>query len=198
MTSLAATATAAQMPNKEKKKKRKSNSLWADGWRRLKKNKVAVGSAWFVVFICLVGMFAEIFAPYPFDEQYIKHILEPPSSRFWLGTDNLGRDLFSRLIFGARMSMAVGIFTAIISLVLGTIYGAISGWMGGYVDSIMMRVVDILYSIPTLVLLILVKVIFDSVTLFDNPELRALTGILAALSVVGWVTLARVVRGQVL
>jgi oligopeptide transport system permease protein len=197
MTSLAATATATQMPD-QKKNKRKSNSLWADGLRRLKKNKVAVGSAWLVFVICLIGLFAEQLAPYPFDEQYIKHVLEPPSSRFWLGTDNLGRDLFSRLIFGARMSMAVGIFTAIISLVLGTIYGAISGWVGGYVDSIMMRIVDILYSIPTLVLLILVKVIFDSVTLFENPEFRALTGILAALSVVGWVTLARVVRGQVL
>lgn len=197
MTSLATSSSVSHLPSEEKKKK-KSNSLWADGWRRLKKNKVAVGSAWLVVFICIVGIFAEQLAPFPFDEQYIKHVLEPPSSRFWLGTDNLGRDLFSRLIFGARMSMAVGIFTALISLVLGTIYGAVSGWLGGAVDSIMMRIVDILYSIPTLVLLILVKVIFDSVTLFENPELRALTGILAALSVVGWVTLARVVRGQVL
>lgn len=178
--------------------KKSSNSLWADGWRRLKKNKVAVASSWIIVVTCLVGLFAEWIAPHPFDEQYIDHILQSPNSQFWLGTDNLGRDLLSRLIYGARMSMAVGILTAIISLIFGTLYGSISGWIGGRVDSLMMRFIDILYSIPTLVLLILMKVIFDSIVLFENPELRALTGILAALSVVGWVTLARVVRGQVL
>lgn len=177
---------------------KKSNSLWADGWRRLKKNKVAVVSAVLILLTCLIGLFAEVLAPHPFDEQYIDYILHPPSSQFWLGTDNLGRDLLSRLIYGARMSMAVGILTAVISLLFGAVYGAVSGWWGGRVDSVMMRTIDILYSIPTLVLLILMKVIFDSLTLFENPELRALTGILAALSVVGWVSLARVVRGQVL
>lgn len=178
--------------------KKKSSSLWDDGVRRLKKNKVAVWSAYLILLICGVALFAEAIAPYPFDEQFMDRILAEPSWQHWLGTDNLGRDLLSRLIYGARMSMAVGIFTAIISLCLGLVYGAIAGWFGGWVDSVMMRVVDILYSIPTLVLLILVKVIFDSVDIFDNPELRAMTGILAALSVVGWVTLARVVRGQVL
>jgi oligopeptide transport system permease protein len=96
------------------------------------------------------------------------------------------------------MSMAVGIFTAITSLVIGVFVGAVSGWFGGRVDSFLMRLVDILYSIPTLVLLILVKVVFDSVQMFENSELKALTGIVLALSVVGWVTLARLVRGQVL
>lgn len=187
-----------EQPFKSGKKSKTSNSLWADGWRRLKKNKVAVTSAWIIVATCLVGLFAQWLAPYPFDEQYIEHILQPPGSQFLLGTDNLGRDLLSRLIYGARMSMAVGILTAFISLIFGALYGSVSGWMGGKVDSVMMRTIDILYSIPTLVLLILMKVIFDSITLFDDPELRALTGILAALSVVGWVTLARVVRGQVL
>lgn len=189
MTSAAVTTTA---PG------RKSSSLWDDGIRRLKKNKVAVWSAYLIVFICVVAIFADFIAPYDFDAQYMDRVLTEPSFQHWLGTDNLGRDLLSRLIYGARMSMAVGIFTAIISLCFGLVYGAIAGWFGGWVDSAMMRVVDILYSIPTLVLLILVKVIFDSVDIFENPELRAMTGILAALSVVGWVTLARVVRGQVL
>jgi oligopeptide transport system permease protein len=106
--------------------------------------------------------------------------------------------MLSRLIHGARMSMAVGIITAVISAVFGMAYGAISGWIGGRVDSVMMRAVDILYAVPTLVLLILVKVVFDSYDIFTNPELKALTGMLMALSVVGWVTLARIVRGQVL
>lgn len=177
---------------------KRSSSLWDDGIRRLKKNKVAVWSAYLIVFICFVAVFAEWIAPYSFETQNMDQVLTEPSSDYWLGTDNLGRDLLSRLIYGARMSMAVGIFTAVISLCFGLVYGAIAGWFGGWVDSFMMRIVDILYSIPTLVLLILVKVIFDSINIFDNPELRAMTGILAALSVVGWVTLARVVRGQVL
>ncbi|MGH1468398.1 MAG: ABC transporter permease [Bdellovibrionales bacterium] len=175
-----------------------SKSLWADSVIRLKKNKASVFSLWFIAMVCLVAIFAKYLAPYSFETQHIDHLLEAPSSTFLLGTDSLGRDVLSRIIYGARMSMAVGIFTALISMVIGTIYGCISGWIGGRVDSIMMRAVDILISIPSLVLLILVKVIFDSINFFENPELRALTGMLLALSVVGWVTLARVVRGQVL
>ena len=110
----------------------------------------------------------------------------------------MGRDLLSRLIYGGRISMAVGILTALISLFLGVIYGSISGWIGGKTDAFMMRAIDILYSIPALVLLILVKVAFDSLSLITHPEIKALAGILTALSLVGWVTLARIVRGQVL
>jgi len=176
----------------------KSKSLWADAVSRLKKNKASVVSFYFIVFVCLVALFAKHIAPYSFETQNIDNLLEGPSSRFLLGTDSLGRDVLSRIIYGARMSMAVGIFTAMISMVIGTIYGGISGWVGGRTDAIMMRFVDILISIPSLVLLILVKVVFDSTEFFENPELRALTGMLLALSVVGWVTLARVVRGQVL
>ncbi|MCB0386925.1 MAG: ABC transporter permease, partial [Bdellovibrionales bacterium] len=179
-------------------KRKKPQSLWSDAVKRLKKNKGAVISAYFVVFVCLVALFAEQLAPYAFDAQDMGKILQSPSWENWLGTDSLGRDLFSRIIYGARMSMAVGIFTAVNSLLIGLLVGAVAGWFGGKVDSVLMRFVDILYSIPTLVLLILVKVIFDSVQFFEDPELKALTSIVLALSVVGWVTLARVVRGQVL
>lgn len=175
-----------------------SKSLWADAVSRLKKNKASVVSFYFIVFVCLVALFAKYIAPFSFETQHIDNLLEGPGPKFLLGTDSLGRDVLSRIIYGARMSMAVGIFTAFISMIIGTIYGGISGWVGGRTDAIMMRFVDILISIPSLVLLILVKVIFDSVEFFENPELRALTGMLLALSVVGWVTLARVVRGQVL
>ncbi|MCB0356376.1 MAG: ABC transporter permease [Bdellovibrionales bacterium] len=175
-----------------------SRSLWEDAFIRLKKNKAAVFSVYFIAFICLVAIFAEFIAPYPFDEQYMDKVLQTPSWTHWLGTDSLGRDLFSRIIYGARMSMAVAIYTALISLAIGAVYGSVSGWMGGRVDSLMMRLVDILYSIPTMVLLILVKVIFDAANLFDDPERKAYFSIVLALSLVGWVTLARVVRGQVL
>lgn len=179
-------------------KEQKGKSLWSEGWVRLKKNKAAMISLWIIVVTCIMAIFANQLSPFPFDEQDIDNILVPPNATYLFGTDNVGRDLLSRIIYGARMSMAVGIITAIISLVLGGIYGMISGWAGGKTDEVMMRIIDVLYAIPSIVLLILVKVIFESMELFDNPELRALTGVLLALSVVGWVTLARVVRGQVL
>ncbi len=174
------------------------SNLWADAWRRLKKHRLAVISFYFIIFVTFVAIFAPQLSTYPFDEQNMDRILEGPSSAHILGTDDLGRDLYSRLVYGARMSMAVGIITAIISLVLGTVYGAVAGWYGGRVDSILMRIVDILDSIPTVVLLILVKLLFDAVNVFEDPERRALFGILMALSVFGWIMLARVVRGQVM
>lgn len=173
-------------------------SLSAEAWQRIRKNKIAILSAVLIVVICLIGAFAPVLAPYPFDEQYLDQVLVAPSVAHWLGTDSLGRDMLARLIYGARVSMAVGVITAVISLVIGTIYGAISGWFGGYVDSAMMRIVDILDSVPSLVLLILVKLMFDASHFISNPELKSLTGMLFALSVVSWVSLARVVRGQVL
>lgn len=198
MSQASTTTTTASVISTSSQKPTSSRSLWDDALKRLKKNKAAVYSAWFILFVCLVGIFADVLSPYPFDAQDMSKVLISSTSEHWLGTDSLGRDLLSRIIHGAQVSMAIGIFTSIISLIIGLIYGAVSGWIGGRVDAIMMRFVDLLYSIPTLVLLILVKVVFDSVNLFDDPKLKAITGMLLALSVVGWVTLARVVRGQVL
>ncbi len=175
-----------------------SQSLFKDSIKRLKKNRASVYSLYFILAISLIAIFANYLAPYSFETQNIDLVLIGPDSHHWFGTDNLGRDLFSRIIYGARMSMAVGIFTAFISLLIGGFYGAISGWVGGWVDSVMMRIIDILFAIPSLVLLILVMVVFNSINIFEQPELKALTGIFLALSVVGWVGLARLVRGQVL
>lgn len=174
-------------------------SVWLqEGLDKIKKNKVSILCFYFISFIMLIALVAPWITPYPFDEQNIDQILQGPSWAHWFGTDKLGRDLFSRTIYGARMSMAVGVFTAFLSLFIGAFYGAISGWVGGWVDGWMMRVVDIAYSIPSLVIMILVKVIFDSMNWIDHPEARALIGTLIALSLVGWVNLARLVRGQVL
>jgi len=167
-------------------------------YQRIIEKKICFYCGLFIAIVCSCALFAKWISPYPFYEQFPKKALAQPSLEHWLGTDHLGRDLLSRIIDGSRMSMAVGIFTALISAVLGLLYGLLSGWLGGLTDRILMRFIDIMFSIPTLVLLILVKVIFDSVELFSNPELKSLTGILIALSLVGWVTLARVVRGQVL
>ncbi len=174
------------------------NSLWAESFKRLKKNKAAVISGYFILFIVLVAAFAPVIAPYPFDQQDVNQILKSPNATHLLGTDSLGRDILSRLIYGARISIAIGIFTAVFSLFVGTLYGAISGWMSGRVDSLMMRMVDILYSIPALVLLVLAKVAIESSNAFSNPEARALFSIFGALSIYGWMSMARIVRGQVL
>lgn len=176
----------------------KQESWLLQGVKELKKNRLSMICLYFIGFVCLVALTAKWISPYPFDEQHIDDILQSPTRTYLFGTDKLGRDLLSRIIYGSRMSMAVGIITAFISLFIGALYGAISGWFGGWVDSIMMRFVDIAYSIPSLVIMILIKVVFDSLDLFSHPELRALSGTLIALSIVGWVSLARLVRGQVL
>lgn len=167
-------------------------------YKKIIETKVCLYCGLFIVFICFCALFAKGISPYPFDEQFPEKALAPPSWKHWLGTDHLGRDLLSRIIYGSRMSMAVGVFTALISAFLGVFYGLFSGWMGGVTDRILMRFIDIMFSIPTLVLLILVKVLFDSFIVIPHPELKALAGTLVALSLVSWASLARVVRGQVL
>ena len=167
-------------------------------YQRIYEKKVCFYCSLFIVLICLLALFAPIISPYSFDEQFPEKALNSYSLEHWLGTDHLGRDLLSRVIYGSRMSMAVGIFTALISAFLGLIYGLLSGWLGGITDRILMRFIDIMFSIPILVLLILVKVLFDSFIVIAHPELKALAGTLVALSLVSWASLARIVRGQVL
>lgn len=173
---------------------RKQKSIY----KAIFEKKVCLYWGIFILIVSFIALLAPFISPYPFYEQFPEKLLQSPSWEHWLGTDHLGRDLFSRLLYGSRMSMAVGVFTALISVFLGLIYGVFSAWVGGITDRILMRVIDIMYSIPTLVLLILVKVIFDSVLVISNPELKALTGTLAALSLVSWASLARVARGQTL
>ena len=172
----------------------KSQSIY----KKIFEKKICLYCGVFILAIGFCALFAQWISPYPFDEQFPEKALTSPSLTHWMGTDHLGRDLLSRIIYGARMSMAVGILTAGISAFLGLFYGLLSGWFGGLTDRILMRFIDIMFSIPTLVLLILVKVLFDSFIIIPYPELKALAGTLVALSIVSWASLARVVRGQVL
>lgn len=162
--------------------------LDARGFARFKKNKAAVASGIFIVVICLLAIFAPFVTQHSFEEQNIDQRLIAPSKQYIMGTDSLGRDLFSRVIYGARASMAVGIVTALVSVLLGTFWGAVSGYSGGWIDGLMMRVVDIIYIFPSLLFAILLMVLIG----------QGLFGIVLALSFVGWVTIARLVRGQVL
>lgn len=141
-----------------------------------------------IVLVAAGAVFAPWITAYPYDFQDTLHLLSPPSAEHWMGTDRLGRDLFSRLLYGARVSMTVGIGTALTALVFGTAYGAISGYAGGGVDNLMMRGLDVVYSLPDLLLIILITVMIG----------RGPVGIFIALGLVSWVTVARIVRGEVL
>ena len=163
-------------------------SLWQDAWKRLSKNKPAMVSLGFIVFIILVAVLADVLSPYSYETQNTVERLMTPNSKYWMGSDQLGRDLLSRVIYGSRISIAVGMIVAICALISGGIYGAVSGYVGGKIDNAMMRIVDVMYTFPSLLLVILLTVLFG----------RGLFGICVALTIVSWVSISRLVRGQVL
>lgn len=162
----------------------------ADFWKRLKKVPTAMASLVVVLLVCLLAIASYINIPmtqFAYD-QTTDLILHDPSSLHLMGTDELGRDLLTRVIYGSRLSITIGIVTAVVSLIAGTIYGAVSGYFGGKVDSIMMRGVDIAYALPDLLVMILLGVLIGRGTL----------GILIALTLVSWRGTARLVRAQFL
>lgn len=168
---------------------RPSETYWQDVWRRMKQNKVAVISLAILTLLILLSIFGPMLSKFDYRTNNISMLDKPPSSLHWFGTDGLGRDLFVRVLYGMRISLSVGIVSAIINLVIGVIYGGISGYYGGRTDNIMMRIVDILYSIPVTLYVILLMVILDGANL---------TNTFIALGISYWVGMARMVRGQVL
>ena len=151
-------------------------------------NRWLVGSAFIVVSVIIFGFLAPWIAPYSVGGLEAKNLLQPPSAAHWMGTDGLGRDLLTRVLYGARVSMTVGIGTALIALVLGTSYGLVAGFKGGNWDDFMMRVVDSFYGLPDMLIFILLSLVFG----------RNIGGLLIALGLVTWVRFARIARGQVL
>lgn len=152
--------------------------------RKFLEHRLALVSLAFLVFVSLAALVAPWISPYEYDAQDIMARLQGPSATHWLGTDTLGRDLLSRILFGARMSLAVGITTALSALVLGTVTGAVAGYYGGRLDRILMRVVDLFYMFPVLLMSILLMLVMG----------RGFAGIFAALSLSTWVFQARLVR----
>lgn len=144
------------------------------------------GSILCVIFI--FAIFGALFSSHPYYETNLALKNTAPCKEFWLGTDELGRDLFSRCSWGARISLFVGVTAALIDLVIGVIYGAVAGYLGGKVEAFLMRLIDILASIPSLLFVILLLVIME-------PGLLSL---IIALTVTGWISMARIVRGQIL
>lgn len=167
----------------------RSSGLWEDAWKRLKRNRAAVASAVFLVLLGVVSVLAPVlpFVPDP-TVQDLAMGATPPSWAHWFGTDELGRDTFSRVLHGGRLSLLVGLVGTLVSLIIGVTYGALAGYRGGRTDEIMMRFVDILYALPYIFLVILLLVFFS----------RSLLMLFIALGLVQWLTMARIVRGQVL
>ena len=164
------------------------SSLWSDAWRRLLANKAAVAGGIILLVLIFLAIFAPWIAPHSYAYQNLELGAQPPSGDFLLGTDTLGRDLFSRILYGARVSLLVGFVATGVALVIGVSWGIIAGYFGGRVDSVMMRIVDVLYGLPFIIFIILLMVIFG----------RNIWLLFGAIGAVEWLTMARIVRGQVL
>jgi oligopeptide transport system permease protein len=165
----------------------RGRSLWYQAWRRLLANRMAVAGGMVVVAMAALALAAPLVSPYGYDEtspaQY-----HPPSWRHPMGTDIHGRDLLTRVLYGARLSLGVGFVATAVSLLIGVGYGAVSGYAGGRTDELMMRVVDIIYSLPYMFFVIILVAVFG----------RSVVLLFVALGAVQWLTVARIVRGQVL
>lgn len=152
------------------------------------KNRPALAGGGFVIFVSIIILLTPLIAPYTYEEQSLGEQYQPPSLRHWMGTDSKGRDLLTRVLYGGRISLAVGLAGAAVSLIIGVTYGAIAGFVGGKTDNIMMRIVDILYGLPFIFFVILVMTIVG----------RSIYVLFIALGAVQWLTMARIVRGQVI
>lgn len=185
-----------------------NTSYWKDAWRRLKQNRIAMIALGIIIIVLLFALVGPILSPYSYSQQIRGHENLSPTWAHPFGTDNLGRDLLVRTMIGARISLLIGIGAALLVLVIGSVYGAISGLLGGRVDAVMMRIVEVIYSLPDMLVIILLRIVledpltkaFDRGGLFGGLQLLG-PGIVAMFIVYAllyWVGMARIVRGQVL
>jgi len=166
-----------------------NNSLWSDAIHRLTRNKAAMLSGFILILLIIAAALAPWITPYGYEEMdFNSMVATPPSSDHLLGTDTSGRDLLTRILYGARVSLLVGFVATGVALIIGVSWGIIAGYAGGKVDQIMMRIVDVLYGLPFIIFIILLLVIFES-----NIWL-----LFAAIGAVEWLTMARIVRAQVI
>jgi len=164
------------------------SSLWHDAWLRLRKNRLAVAGLVFLVLVAVTCLLGPLFSAYGYEEQRLDLGASPPSAQHWLGTDTLGRDLLVRTLTGGRVSLGVGLAATFVALTIGVVYGAVAGFVGGKRDAFMMRVVDIMYSLPFPIFVILLMVFFG----------RNIILLFVAIGAVEWLTMARIVRSQVM
>ena len=162
-------------------------SLWHDAWLRLKKNRAAVTGGFVLVIMVVLAILTPWIAPYGYEAQNLDLGATPPSAAHWLGTDIFGRDLLTQILYGGRISLAVGFIATAVALVIGVTWGAVAGYVGGRIDSIMMRFVDILYALPFMIFIILLMVVFG----------RNILLLFLAIGAVELLTMARIMRTQV-
>lgn len=167
---------------------RPSLTYWADAWRRLKENKLAIASLIILIAVVAMAFIGPKMRPWEYDYQDFTAINKNPNSDHWFGTDELGRDIYVRCWEGAKVSLFVALVSTIINVTIGVLYGGVSGYLGGRTDIIMMRFIEIIYSIPELLWVILLMVVLG----------QGLGTIILAISITGWGGMARLVRGQVL
>jgi len=165
-----------------------TSNLWRDAWRRLLRNKLAVLGGVTVILLCLVAICADFIAPYSYTKANFGKIYEFPSREFPLGTDQLGRDVLSRMIYGARVSMLVGVGAQVIIVMIGVPIGLVAGYLGGRVDLFLTRFIDVMYAFPRLLFVILIMSMLGA----------GLMNIFIAIGLTGWVGIARQTRAQVL
>jgi oligopeptide transport system permease protein len=162
-------------------------SLWHDAWLRLKKNRAAVTGGVVLAVMVILAILTPWIAPYGYEAQNLDLGATPPSAAHWLGTDIFGRDLLTQILYGGRISLAVGFIATAVALVIGVTWGAVAGYVGGRIDSVMMRFVDILYALPFMIFIILLMVVFG----------RNILLLFLAIGAVEWLTMARIMRTQV-
>jgi len=163
------------------------SSLWRDAWLRLLKNRMAVAGGVILLLIALLCVIGPWFTGYAYETQDLVLGASSPSAQHWLGTDIFGRDQLTRVLYGGRISLMVGLVATGVALVIGVVWGAIAGYAGGRTDAVMMRIVDILYALPFMIFVVLLTVAFG----------RNLLLLFLAIGAVEWLTMARIIRAQI-
>lgn len=169
-------------------KKKKKSGPWREVWRRLKQNKAAILGLLVMVILILAAIFADYVAPYGYDDQDLMRRFQTPNSQHWFGTDNFGRDIFSRIVYGAQVSLKVGLIAVGIAMFIGGALGAVAGFYGGKIDNFIMRFIDVLLAIPSILLAI-------SIVAALGPELR---NVMIAVGIGSIPSYGRIVRASVL
>jgi peptide/nickel transport system permease protein len=162
--------------------------LRADVWKRFKRNRLAMVGLGFLILLGLIAVFAPLIAPYSITERASGQFRQPPSADHWFGTDAIGRDLFSRIVYGARVSLRIGFTATAISVIIGLLFGAVAGFFGGILDTSITRLIDVFLAIPYIVLAVAIASVFG----------RSQNAIIIVLGVTGWLYIARIVRASFL
>jgi ABC-type dipeptide/oligopeptide/nickel transport system permease subunit len=183
---MAETASERRRRQEERMIAERGVSLWQDAWQRLLRNRMAVAGLVFIGLLVFCFITADFLPPYSYRTADYENTRIPPNADHIFGTDKLGRDLFSRIWWGTRISLTVGIVGSLTSLIIGMTYGAISGYMGGQVDNLMMRFVDVMYGFPTLLFIILIMVVLQS-----DSAVQGMINIFIAIGVIGWMRMAQ-------